>query len=160
MRKVCIEPIRFNADGTIDEVEMTSQGAAGPLDAFRPTHAAQACWMKGNVRIRGMQHNPLKEELGAIRNGDIAAWKYLDFGSGANKMSIQVKSELGGEIIVRTDTKDGDILGTITIPANTDWKVYETTIKETSGIHALWMEWKSIESDKGELFRIDWFAFE
>ena len=159
MRKVCIEPIRFNADGTIDEVEMTSQGAAGPLDAFRPTHAAQACWMKGNVRIRGMQHNPLKEELGAIRNGDIAAWKYLDFGSGAGKMSIQVKSELGGEIIVRADAEDGDILGTVTVPANSDWKVYETAIKETSGIHALWMEYKGADSDENELFRIDWFTF-
>jgi len=159
MRKACIEPIKFNADGTIDEVEMTSQGAAGPLDAFKPIHAAQACWMNGNVRIRGMQQNPLKEELGAIRNGDIAAWKYLDFGSGANKMSIQVKSELGGEIIVRTDTKDGDILGTITIPANTDWKVYETTIKETSGIHALWMEYKGADSDENELFRIERFIF-
>ena len=159
MRKACIEPIKFNADGTIDEVEMTSQGAAGPLDAFKPTHAAQACWMNGNVRIRGMQQNPLKEELGAIRNGDIAAWKYLDFGSGANKMSIQVKSELGGEIIVRTDTKDGDILGTITIPANTDWKEYETTIKKTSGIHALWMEYKGADSDENELFRIERFIF-
>ena len=159
MRKVCIEPIRFNADGTIDEVEMTSQGAAGPLDAFRPTHAAQACWMKGNVRIRGMQHNPLKEELGAIRNGDIAAWKYLDFGSGAGKMSIQVKSELGGEIIVRADAEDGDILGTVAVPANSDWKVYETAIKETSGIHALWMEYKGADSDENELFRIDWFTF-
>jgi len=74
-------------------------------------------------------------------------------------MSIQVKSELGGEIIVRTDTKDGDILGTITIPANTDWKVYETTIKETSGIHALWMEYKGADSDENELFRIERFIF-
>ena len=89
----------------------------------------------------------------------IAAWKYLDFGSGADKMSIQVKSELGGEIIVRADTKDGDILGTFTIPANTDWKVYETTIKETSGIHALWMEYKGTESLKNELFRIEHFTF-
>ena len=160
MRKACIEPIQFNPDGTINEVEMTSQGAAGPLDAFKSVYAAQACWMNGNVKIRGMEHNPLKEELGDIHNGDIAAWKYLDFGKGANKMSICVKAGLGGEIIVRSDSKDGDIIGTINIPANTDWKVYETTIKETSGIHALWMEWKGIESDKGELFRIDWFAFE
>lgn len=34
MRRACAEPIEFNADGTIDEVEMTSQGAGKPLDAF------------------------------------------------------------------------------------------------------------------------------
>jgi glycerophosphoryl diester phosphodiesterase len=159
MRKACIEPIKFNEDGTIDEVEMTSQGAGAPLDAFKPIHAAQACWMNGNVRIRRMAQNPLKEELGAIRNGDIAAWKYIDFGTGSNKMSIQVKSQLGGEIIVRTDDKDGDILGQFTIPAHTDWTTYETSIKNVSEVHALWLEFKGPETEEKELFRIDSFSF-
>ena len=159
MRKACIEPIEFNPDGTINEVEMTSQGAGAPLDAFKTIYAAQTCWMNGNARIRGMQNNPLKEELGAIRNNDIAVWKYLDFDTGANHMSIEVKSDLGGEIIVRADSTNGNILGTFTIPANTDWKVYETTIKAISGVHARWMEWKGPESDSNELFRINWFTF-
>ena len=60
----------------------------------------------------------------------------------------------------RISTMSIDILGTFTIPANTDWKVYETTIKKTSGIHALWMEYKGADSDENELFRIDWFTFE
>jgi glycerophosphoryl diester phosphodiesterase len=159
MRKACIEPIKFNEDGTIDEVEMTSQGAGAPLDAFKPIHAAQACWMNGNVRIRRMAQNPLKEELGAIRNGDIAAWKYIDFGTGSNKMSIQVKSQLGGEIIVRTDDKEGDILGQFTIPAHTDWTTYEISIKNVSEVHALWLEFKGPETEDKELFRIDSFSF-
>jgi hypothetical protein len=159
MRKACIEPIKFNEDGTIDEVEMTSQGAGAPLDAFKPIHAAQACWMNGNVRIRRMAQNPLKEELGAIRNGDIAAWKYIDFGTGSNKMSIQVKSQLGGEIIVRTDDKEGDILGQFTIPAHTDWTTYEISIKNVSEVHALWLEFKGPETEEKELFRIDSFSF-
>ena len=159
MRKACIEPIKFNEDGTIDEVEMTSQGAGAPLDAFKPIYAAQACWMKGHARIRQMEGEAFKEELGAIRNGDIAAWKYLDFGAGINQISIQIKSDLGGEIIVRSDSKDGKILGTLTIPANTDWKEYETSIQTISGVHAIWMEWKGPESDKNELFRINRFTF-
>jgi beta-xylosidase len=44
MRKACIEPIRFNADGTIDEVEMTSQGAGARWKpsprSMRPVPAA------------------------------------------------------------------------------------------------------------------------
>ena len=47
MRMACIEPITFNADGTINEVEMTSQGAAPPLDAFARTDAFRACLMHG-----------------------------------------------------------------------------------------------------------------
>jgi hypothetical protein len=150
---------KFNEDGTIDEVEMTSQGAGAPLDAFKPVYAAQACWMDGNIRIRRIADNPLKEELGAIRNGDIAAWKYLDFSAGANKMSIRVKSDLGGEIIVRADAKDGDILGQFTIPANTNWANYETSIKDVSDVHSIWMEYKGQESEDKELFRIDSFTF-
>ncbi|MEZ5072961.1 MAG: hypothetical protein R2751_18950 [Bacteroidales bacterium] len=30
MRKACVEPIRFRDDGSIPEVQMTSQGAGGP----------------------------------------------------------------------------------------------------------------------------------
>lgn len=159
MRKACIEPIQFNADGTIDEVEMTSQGAGAPLDAFTSIYGAQSCWMKGHARIRRIAGHPFKEELGAIRNNDIAAWKYIDFGKNANKMSIRVKSKLGGELIVRSDSKDGEVIGTFTIPANTDWKVYETSIHAISGVHALWMEYKGPESEQDELFSIDWFVF-
>ena len=33
-RRACVEKIYFNEDGTINEVEMTSQGASEPIDAF------------------------------------------------------------------------------------------------------------------------------
>ena len=82
------------------------------------------------------------------------------FRLGANKMSIQVKSELGGEIIVRSDTKDGKIIGQFTIPKNTDWSIYKAQINHISDIHALWIECKGPVSEESELFSIDWFAFE
>lgn len=43
MRKACAEPITFNADGSINEVEMTSQGAGKPLSAFDTIQARTAC---------------------------------------------------------------------------------------------------------------------
>ena len=49
LRKVCIEPIEFNEDGSIDEVEMTSQGAGDPLDAFAEVEARPACC--GAIRV-------------------------------------------------------------------------------------------------------------
>lgn len=101
MRKACIEPVRFNPDGTIDEVEMTSQGAAGPLDAFAQLDAAKACRMQGHVRIRRMDGREDREELAGIHGGDAAVWKYLDFGTGARHISLRVRSKLGGTVIVR-----------------------------------------------------------
>lgn len=61
-RKACIEPIFFNADGSIDEVEMTSQGAGKPLNAFSKIEAERSCLMFGNVRIEYLSYdetNPL-----------------------------------------------------------------------------------------------------
>lgn len=158
MRKACIEPITFNDDGTINEVEMTSQGAAGPFDAFRCIDAAKACWMSGNVRIRLSEDNPEWEELGGIHNGDIAAWKYIDFGSGSRKVGMKVNSGLGGEVILRADSKDGQILGTIAIPADTSDIVVETDITKIRGVHSLWIECIGSEEDQ-ELFSIDWIKF-
>ena len=160
MRKACIEPIYFNEDGTINQVEMTSQGAAGPLDAYARIDAAKACWMSGNVRIRRAEEDLMREELGAIHSADVAAWKYLDFGKGARKVSVKVKSDLGGEIVLRADSQEGEVLGTVTVPANTDWTVYESKVNTLAGVHALWMEFKGAEaSDKGELMKLDWFEF-
>ena len=57
MRKACVEPISFNEDGSINEVEMTSQGAGSPLKADQETDAARACLLYGNVRIINLPGN-------------------------------------------------------------------------------------------------------
>ena len=94
LRKVCIEPIEFNEDGSIDEVEMTSQGAGGPLDAFAEVEARRACLLWGNTRVRTCAAD--REELGGIRNEDYATFKYLDFGDGADTFSVTVTPHAGG----------------------------------------------------------------
>lgn len=159
MRKACIEPIRFNADGTIDEVEMTSQGAAGPLDAFAETDAARACWMMGHVRIQRRADQPEREELGGIRSGDIAAWKYLDFGKkGANRFQVRMKSEQAGTLLVRIGGPDGQIVGKLSIPAHTGWSTYETECRKVTGVQSVWLEFHGGAADK-DLCSVDKFRF-
>lgn len=183
MRKACIEPIRFNLDGTIDEVEMTSQGAAGPLDAFATLDAAKACRIQGHVRIRRMDGREDREELAGIHGGDAAVWKYLDFGAGARKISLRVRSKLGGTVIVRADGPDGPELGRVRIPAGKDWSVRKAHIRRLAGIHALWLDFDGVRApeveipapagpggrpmmpgavqapDEYELFALDWIRF-
>lgn len=183
MRKACIEPIHFNPDGTIDEVEMTSQGAAGPLDAFARLDAAKACRMRGNVRIRRMDGREDREELGGIHGGDAAVWKYLDFGTGASSIALRVRSKLGGTVIVRADGPEGEELGRIRIPAGKEWSVQDARIKRLSGVHALWLDFDGVPApevetpapngpggrpmmpgavqhpDEYELFALDWIQF-
>ena len=49
-RRVCVEPIHFNGDGTIDEVAMTTQGAGAPLPPTQPIEEWRACLLNGRVR--------------------------------------------------------------------------------------------------------------
>ena len=48
-RRVCIEPIQISDDGTINEVEMTSQGVEGPIDCRRKLNASAFCILGGQA---------------------------------------------------------------------------------------------------------------
>jgi hypothetical protein len=82
-RRVCVEPIHFNADDSIDEVEMTTQGSGKPLPAERPIAAWRACLLHGQVRTAAegpTESDPaVRECLTLIHPGDWAAFKYVDF---------------------------------------------------------------------------------
>ena len=176
MRKACLEPIRFKEDGTIDEVEMTSQGAGAPLDAFATTDAARACLLKGHVRIQGegnMDPGKNREVLAGIRSGDAAAWKYLDFGKGARKIQIKVKAGAGGLIKVRTGAPDGPVLGTIRVPASVsssgqkgavvpvapDWINLSAKIRKTKGVQALWLSFEADNASQKDFLVLESFRF-
>lgn len=142
MRKACIEPIEFAADGTIPEVEMTSQGAGGPLDAFSIIDAARACYLKGNVRITLTEEGSGREILSGIRRGDAAAWKYIDFGrspSAPAAARLRVFSEDGGRVVLRTGTADGPEIGSVNVPPSPEWQTVSTPVRLPSGCHALWL---------------------
>ena len=94
MRKACIEPITFNEDGTINEVEMTSQGAAPPLDAYTPIDGARACVMGGGKIVALTQPYPKGE---GVRLSSVSSSRdmvnevlmfYKDKGAGKNNNSF------------------------------------------------------------------------
>ena len=67
-RRVCVEPLRFSGDGSIDEVEMTTQGAGGPLPATQPIEAWRACLLSG--RVRTAAEGPIGARLHRTRGPD------------------------------------------------------------------------------------------
>jgi hypothetical protein len=101
MRKACVEPIAFDAHGRIGEVEMTTQGAGGPLDARAPLDAARACLLEGRVRVELVA--PGREALVGLASGDRAAFKYLDFDAGGAPPTEVVLRMRGGREPVRID---------------------------------------------------------
>lgn len=164
MRKACIEPIQFNEDGTIDEVEMTSQGAGSALSAFEQIDAARACWMRGHVRIRLMEDRDDREELGAIRQGDAAVWKYIDFGRGAKSVSLRAQAPRGASVSLHLGSPDGTLLGTVQVPPGKDWQEFSAHIRKPRGKQALWLVFQPLSGSNGQvdtdIMNLDWMKFE
>lgn len=155
MRKACIEKISFLEDGSIPEVEMTSQGAGLPLNAKNKIDAAAACLLHGNVRIE--KESATNEILSKFEDKDDAIFEYLNFDDNLTTMNIRIKSVIGGQLKIYYDKPWNKKLSTITVEPNKDWHTLNIPIKSDAGIHALWFE---ASGDKGELFQIDWFQFQ
>jgi len=166
-RKACVEPIFFNEDGSITEVEMTSQGAGKPLDAYSQIEAERACLLFGSVRIESYsldQANPLNpannDQLGQIEKKDGAAFKYLNFGDGAKSISVRVApGAKPGKISFKLDNSWGAPYGTLDIPGGGDGKTWTTLTcktREMKGVHTLYL---SFEGAEKESFNVDWFKF-
>ncbi|MDQ2720911.1 MAG: family 43 glycosylhydrolase [Bacteroidota bacterium] len=158
MRKACLEPIAFNKDGSINEVEMTSQGAGLPLNAKEKIDAERACLLYGNVRIQPFE--PVNEQLGGIRNNDKAAYKYIDFEKGLDSVVINVApGEKPGVIDIALDDSWGPSIASVKIPGNGDgkiWMVFKAAIKKTNGLHAVWLRFTT---EGVNTFNVDWFKF-
>jgi hypothetical protein len=159
MRKACLEPVTFNADGSINEVEMTTQGAAGPLDARKQMDAERACLMHGNVRIEAVASD--NEALTGIREGDKAAYKYIDFGRGVKKVTFNIAPGTDpGSITLAIDNPWAWGGPTVQVPGGGDsntWTTVSLAVPNITGVHALWLRF----STKGnEAFKVDWFRFE
>lgn len=166
-RKTCIEPIFFNEDGTIDEVEMTSQGAGKPLDAFSQIEAERACLLFGSVRIESFSLDPANpldpannDQLGQIETKNRATYKYINFGEGAGSVRVRVAPGVKpGKIEFKKDNTWSPAIGILDVPGGGDgktWKVTEVPIRKTDGIHALHLVFSA---EEGESFNVDWFTF-
>lgn len=112
-RRLCIEPITINADGSIDEVPMTSQGVGQALPADKWISSYRVCGIKGQCYLQPTSVG--NEILTNIHEKDCVVFRYFDFQSTITKMSIlgQGSAELtvfADKVAVGTvSIKNGDI---------------------------------------------------
>jgi len=160
-RRVCVEPIYFNKDGSINEVEMTTQGISNPINAGITIDAYRACILSGSVgsevTIENGTHN---EYLSHIKNGDFVCFKYLDFKDGFSEFEANVSSvSEGGKIEIRLDNSDGKIIGICDIKNTNDLQNFinvSCEIEQATGVHSLYLVFKS---NSEYLFNLKSFKF-
>lgn len=169
MRKACLEPITFNPDSTISEVEMTTQGAGGPISPVVRMDAVRACLMEGNVRVKVHRpaHDVPVEYLAGIQDGDYAYWKYYDFDlAKVNYFVCKTwDKNKAAKIEIRLDAPDRELIGTCEVKPMQEevaYAIHETKIKSVrGGKHALVLVFRGTDKIDIEsaLMNLEWFTF-
>ncbi len=159
MRRMCVEPIYFEADGSIPEVEMTSQGAGEPLSAFETIEMERACLLHGTAYLKKWNDN--NEMLTGIRHLDAACFKYVDFGDGAgSRVTFKVfPGDNPGRIKLSIGKPWGRAIAVVNVPASQGgegWISVSAELSNVVGVHELWL---TFTGQGNEVFSVDQFRF-
>lgn len=166
-RRLCIEPIVFESDGSIPEVEMTSGGVSGPLDPFQPMPAYRACVVSGGAYLAPADTKIGGEVLTNITDSSGACFRYVDFdraageGRGApTQITVQAAGKTyGGAVEVRLDEPDGELIGICNVEPTGDWREmgsFHAPLKPPTGVRAVWLVFRG---SFGRLFDLRSFFF-
>lgn len=159
-RQGCIEQITILEDGTIPQVEMTSCGAnGGPLAGKGEYPACIACnlycrdyaltvgipgeWMDCRFPKITQDQPDGAEGCGYIANmctGAVAGFKYFDCHN-VKKIAVNTRGDASGRFLVRT-VWNSDVIGTIELGRNNEWKTYCADIIIPDGVQALYFEYE------------------
>lgn len=162
-RSVCVEEFKYEADGRIPELHMTDQGikkGVGTLDPYRRTQAETIAWSEGVTTrtdaVRGVY-------VTDIHHGDYIKVRDVNFGpSGASGFMAAASSRyFGGQIELRLDSLEGEVLGTLNIPYTGEWenwKEFTVKVKSVPGVHDLYLVFRGKQPHA--LFNLDYWKFD
>ncbi|WP_160720605.1 family 43 glycosylhydrolase [Bacillus sp. USDA818B3_A] len=137
-RRLCIEPIFLNEDGTIQEVLMTSQGAGRPFGINEKIEAYRACQLSGCVYIAPSKNGD--EVLINISNEDEAVFRYVEWEKEVKDISIEGTGS--GEIFIFLDN-DEDASGSITLK---EGQMVSSSFNGHSGKHEIRLQFSKVNN--------------
>ena len=162
-----IEELKFNADGTAQQVVGTYAGVeqVHDFDPFRTFEAETFGWSKGiaTQKVTGgsAQFGTEAPNLVVkdIDNGDWTALSSVAFGdAGASSVTVKVKPlQAGGSISVRTGSETGAVVGTIPVTGTTgEWTELTADLAGVAGTQDLFFTYGG---GSGDLFELDTWSF-
>lgn len=154
-RQGCLEPIHFQADGSIPQVEMTSCGSNGaPLPGVGEYPAYIACHLYDEPRQMmsgapgaayitqdGKDGDEIPAHIANIHNGTVMGFKYFVFGK-TSSITLAVRGYAqGGCLCVRT-APDGEVLARLVLHNTNLWHDYTAPVCFPQGQHALYLTYE------------------
>ncbi len=159
-RSVCIDPIHFNADGSIPLVKPTKEGVTESvtnLNPYKRVEAETIGWEEGIKTVSDKNNGIYVTD---IDNGDYIKVRRVDFGKGAKSFGASVASATGGGTIeIHLNGLSGKLLGVCSVKNTGDrlnWSVQSCRVKRVTGVHDVYFVFKGGE---GDLFNFDWWKF-
>lgn len=160
-RSVSIESFEYNADGTIPELKMTTDGPAQieGLDPYVQQEAETIAWSEG-VETEDCSEGGLN--IRAVSTGGYIRVGGVTFNDGATGFNARVASVNDGcAIELHLDSADGTLVGTCDVPVTGDRQTWETVSCDVTGAtetHDLYFVFTGEGSP--ELFNFNWWQFE
>ena len=159
-RSVCIEPFKFNADGSIPLINPTKEGVkegASNVNPFNKVEAETIAWEEG---IETAKDEKTGVYVTGIHNGDYIKVRNVNFGEGTKLFEASVASATeGGRIEIHIDNITGTMLGTLSVKSTGDmlkWATQTCKVNKVSNLHDIYFVFKGRE---GILFNLDWWKF-
>lgn len=161
-RSVCVDELKFNADGSINAFDMTVDGpaAVGTLDPFKRVEAETIAWESG---IKVTPSSQGGRAVTDIDDGDFIQVRLVDFGARSlRSFRASVAAEkAGGKIEVHLDSVNGPLVSTIAVEATggcASWKTLSAPAAAVTGMHDLFFVFCA--TDRKPAFAFDWWQFE
>ncbi len=165
-RSVCVEEMKFNADGSIKVLDWWSDKGAvqiANLDPYVENEAETIAWSSGlktEVCVNGGMN------IRSVDDGDYIMVSQVDFGSeGAGSFSAEILAAGNAgftgnsSIELRLDSMDGTLIGTVPVSyTKGQWKTETAGIQNATGIHDLYFVFRG--EDSGDLLKFDSWKFE
>lgn len=160
-RNIAAEEFTYNTDGSIKQVEYTTDGVKqlGQVDPFKRVEAETFAAQKG------IETEPCSAggmNLCNIENGDWITIKGLDFGSkGAKRFAARVASETkGGTIELRLGGPEGKVIGTCKVPGTGGAQEWQNAVCDVTGANGVQDLCLHFTGDEGLLMNVDFWKFQ
>ena len=157
-RSVSVEQFTYNADGSIPLITPTKEGVTKSVSSLNPYTRVQAetiAWSEG-LKTSGDSQSGVY--VSKIENDDYLIVRSVDFAKGVKTFEATVASaSQGGQIEIRLDNRNGELLGTIDVKNTGGWQNWATVkgkVKKATGVQDICLVFKGGE---GELFNFDWW---
>jgi hypothetical protein len=160
-RSICIEPFKYNPDGTIPRITPTKAGVVKSVANLNPYVRQATSTIAWEVGVKTSSNKNIGVYVTNIDNEDYIKVRSVDFAKGAKFFKASVASDSsGGKIEIYLDGLAGTLIGACTVN-NTgslqNWDIQSCKVKKEKGIHDVYFVFKG---GQGSLFNFNWWRFE